>query len=113
MTNPWDLTREKPDEYEEWQTQVYNGDTLLGFKTWVENKEYTRPLTPYDTGTRCEPKVWEERHRESAADFGKVDFNDDVDYTVATLWIGRKDDGSYLLEGYANEKLEVEISDQS
>lgn len=35
----WDLTRERPDEYEEWQTQVYNGDTLLGFVGWLNARD--------------------------------------------------------------------------
>lgn len=73
-----------------------------------------REPDPYDTGERAEPKVWLEEHRESADDFGKVDFNDDVDYTVATLWVERRADGKgYVLKGYANEPLEVEIEDQS
>lgn len=72
------------------------------------------PLTPYDTGKRAEPRVWEERHRESEDDFGKVDFNDDVDYTVATLYIELQPDSKgYVLKGYTNEPLKVEIDDQS
>jgi len=31
----WDLTRERADDYEEWQEQVYNGDTLRGFADWL------------------------------------------------------------------------------
>lgn len=37
--NPWDLTRKFPDEYEEWQTQVYNGDTLRGFADWLTARQ--------------------------------------------------------------------------
>jgi hypothetical protein len=66
-------------------------------------------LTPYDKGTRAEPKVWEKRHRESDDDFGKVDFNAEDDYTIATLYIEKGEDGSYTLKGYANEPLKVEI----
>ncbi|HEX9085919.1 MAG TPA: hypothetical protein VF867_00145 [Arthrobacter sp.] len=70
-------------------------------------------LTPYDTGKRAEPKVWEERHRESENDFGKVDFNDSEDATIATLYIEQDEDGTYALRGYTNEPLKVEIDDQS
>jgi hypothetical protein len=70
-------------------------------------------LTPYDTGKRAEPKVWEARHRESANDFGKVDFNNEEDFTIATLYIERDEDGTYAIRGYTNEPLKVEIDDQS
>lgn len=66
-------------------------------------------VTPYDTGERLEPRVWKERHRESVDDYGKVDFNDDGDYTVATLYIERLGDDGYVLKGYANEPLRVEV----
>jgi len=71
------------------------------------------PLTPYDTGTRAEPAVWEKRHRESDDDFGKVDFNADDGFTLATLYIERDPDGSYVLRGYANVELKIEVEDQS
>jgi hypothetical protein len=70
-------------------------------------------LTPYDTGKRAEPKVWEARHRESEKDFGKVDFNNEEDFTIATLYIERDEDGTYAIRGYTNEPLKVEIDDQS
>lgn len=70
-------------------------------------------LTPYDTGRRAEPKVWEARHRESANDFGKVDFDNEEDFTIATLYIERDEDGTYAIRGYTNEPLKVEIDDQS
>jgi hypothetical protein len=70
-------------------------------------------LTPYDKGTRAEPKVWEARHRESDNDFGKVDFNAEDDFTIATLYIERDADGTYAIRGYTNEPLKVEIDDQS
>lgn len=34
--NPWDLTREHPDEYNAWTDEVRNGDTLLGFVEWFD-----------------------------------------------------------------------------
>lgn len=70
-------------------------------------------LTPYDTGRRAEPKVWEARHRETADDFGKVDFDAEDDFTIATLYIERDADGTYALRGYMNHPLKVEIEDQS
>ena len=50
-------------------------------------------LTPYDTGQRAEPKLWQHsraevlqvmRHGE-AEDIGNVDFDDDEGTTVATV----------------------------
>jgi len=76
----------------------------------------SQELTPYDTGARCEPSVWEEKHRESDDDYGKVDFNTDEDYTVATLWIERRETPSYtgyVLKGHTNEPLGVDFNDQS
>lgn len=69
-------------------------------------------LTPYDKGTRAEPKVWEARHRESDDDFGKVDFNAEDDYTIATLHIRKEADDSYTLAGYTNEPLNIDIDYQ-
>ena len=69
-------------------------------------------LTPYDTGKRAEPKVWEARHRESDNDFGKVDFDTEEGGTVATLYIERDEDGTYALRGYTNEPLKIEIKEE-
>lgn len=33
----WDLTREFPDEYTDWQYEANNGDTLLGFVDWLKD----------------------------------------------------------------------------
>jgi hypothetical protein len=30
----WDLSREYPDSYRDWQYEVANGDTLRGFREW-------------------------------------------------------------------------------
>lgn len=70
-------------------------------------------LTPYDTGQRAEPKVWTERHIEDEGDYGKVDFDADSDYTIATLYLEKDPDGTYVLRGYTNEpvRIEVEIND--
>jgi hypothetical protein len=69
-------------------------------------------LTPYDTGKRAEPKVWEARHRESDEDYGKVDFNAEDDYTIATLHIRKDGDDGYILGGYTNEPLRIDIDYQ-
>lgn len=68
--------------------------------------------SPYDTGVRAEPKVWKAEHRESDEDFGKVDFDTDTDYTVATVWVERSSDG-YTLKGHHNEPLTIDLDDQS
>lgn len=66
-------------------------------------------LTPYDTGSRCEPKVWPtptrlllERSTPAARlieedRFGKVDFEDDESRTVAVAYMERTDDGTHVL----------------
>lgn len=84
-----------------------------GLVWYTPAPEPPTPLTPFDTGVRAEPKVWGEGHCESDEDYGKVDFNDDGDYTLATLHIERGEDGSYALRGYANEPLAVDITDQT
>lgn len=66
-------------------------------------------LTPYDTGERCEPKLWgiptrhflqcsSEQSREAEFErFGMVDFEDDGGDTVAAVHVARGKDGSYTL----------------
>jgi hypothetical protein len=68
--------------------------------------------TPYDTGKRSEPKAWTLRHMDDDDDYGKVDFEDDAGGTLATLYIEQDEDG-WVLKGYTNEPLRVEIDDQS
>jgi hypothetical protein len=73
-------------------------------------------LTPYDTGERLEPKPWINPvsidNSRTQEDYGKVDFDAEDDYTVATLHIEKQGDG-YALKGYSNEPLRIEIEDQS
>lgn len=71
------------------------------------------PLTPFDTGKRAEPRPWQERHFESEEDWGKVDFDAEDGFTLATLYIERDEDGSYTLRGYANVPLKIDVEDQS
>lgn len=60
-------------------------------------------LTPYDTGERCEPKVWlpygtEITDATPAGNFGKVDFDDDEAHTVVTVYVSRNDDGTHTVQ---------------
>lgn len=74
-------------------------------------------LTPFDTGERCEAKPWipygtavSEAH--PAEDFGKVDFDDDEDRTVAVAWVERRPDGTHRLHVEPlvdDEELSVEV----
>ena len=71
-----------------------------------------KDLTPYDTGRRAEPRLWVTAERgdpRSTDDYGKVDFDGEEDFTIATLYMEREADGSYTLKGYANEALKVDI----
>lgn len=70
--------------------------------------------TPYDTGKRSEPKPWHVQPRnlpdpEELDRYGKVDFEDDAGGTLATLYIEKDDDGSWVLRGYAWESLKLDV----
>jgi hypothetical protein len=59
-------------------------------------------LTPYDTGERFEPKVWEVDQKTTPVDiqrcrFGKVDFDNDVSQTEFTIHIGRTREGQRVI----------------
>lgn len=62
-------------------------------------------LTPYDTGDRCEPKLWQPSaaavrsamHSGETEDIGKVDFDDDEAHTVAAVHLSRNEDGSHTV----------------
>lgn len=82
----------------------------------------TSHLSPYDTGERCEPRVWMPRTMtqwpgiEYLADpldsFGKVDFNNDEDSTIVTAHVKRLPDGRHCLvitPHVAADELEVVI----
>jgi hypothetical protein len=34
MSNMWEVTRQYPELYQDWQQEVANGGTLLGFEEW-------------------------------------------------------------------------------
>lgn len=74
-------------------------------------------LTPYDTGARLEPAVWvhgkvtspDGRAREAvAADYGRVDFDNDEGATIATLYIEPAESGFALhVEQHTDDYLHV------
>jgi len=77
-------------------------------------------LTPYDTGDRCEPKVWVPTEAIAEArglnidpdSFGKVDFDDDEGHTVCVVYVERHADGTHMVhvEPMAgDDELSVEL----
>lgn len=53
-------------------------------------------LTPYDTGERAQPFVWE--HDGDSDRYGMVDFDNDEGATIATVYVARSEiDGSYVM----------------
>lgn len=102
-----------------------SSNTLIPYHRWLKTHpggtmdEYftdVQGLTPYDKGTRLEPRTWVTSTagvtRDNADDFGKVDFDNEESSTVATLWIERQDDGSYTLKGYTNQPLKIEVEEE-
>lgn len=65
------------------------------------NPWQAKPLTPYDTGARLEPKPWvkdgdtgNEYIRPAIPDdYGKVDFDDDEGATVLTVYVEKSPHG--------------------
>lgn len=81
-------------------------------------------LTPYDTGARCEPRVWSTPTQlaleESSPDaraieedrFGRVDFDNDEASTVCTVHIERGEDGRHVvIIGLRHEKPIIVVED--
>ena len=61
-------------------------------------------LTPYNTGERCEPMLWQKNHtevlaamRDEPGDIGNVDFDDDEGRTIVTVHVSRNDDGTHTV----------------
>lgn len=83
-----------------------DGTRVLETEQWPPPK----PLTPYDTGERLEPKVWvvggisghEYPRLSEPDDYGRVDFDDDAGTTVATVYAKRVD-GTFVLVVYSHE----------
>ncbi|WP_371793071.1 hypothetical protein OG285_32595 [Streptomyces sp. NBC_01471] len=77
-------------------------------------------LSPYDTRTHCEPKLWQP-HREAVAAamrsgdedaIGNVDFTDDEDSAIVTVHVSRGDDGIYtihLMPMCSDDQIRVEL----
>jgi hypothetical protein len=67
-------------------------------------------LTPYDTGTRLEPKPWHVQPRNLPQDpaeahrYGKVDFDDDEGATRLTVHVARNKDEAYTLYAYVQDE---------
>ncbi|WP_338675929.1 hypothetical protein V1460_25395 [Streptomyces sp. SCSIO 30461] len=77
-------------------------------------------LSPYDTGARCEPKLWQPNSKAvakvmrsgEAEDIGNVDFTNDEGSTVVTVHVSRSDDGLYtvhLIPACDDDQIRVEF----
>ena len=76
-------------------------------------------LTPYDTGTRAEPRPWvnddqtagsDGSRRAEPDDYGRVDFDDDSGSTVATVYVENRQ-GRYVVVVDAHEEdIDVEVN---
>jgi transcriptional regulator of heat shock response len=70
----------------------------------------SRLLTPYDTGSRLEPKPWHVQPRNLLQDpaeahrYGKVDFDDDEGATRLTVHVARNNDEAYTLYAYVQDE---------
>ena len=53
-------------------------------------------LTPYDTGQRCEPKVWP-AYLSDPDRYGRVDFDNDEGGTVLTAYVESTPEGYRLV----------------
>ncbi len=65
--------------------------------------ESTSALSPYDTGDRCEPKVWipygtAVSHAAPVESFGKVDFEDEEGGTVCVVHVERASDHRHIVQ---------------
>ena len=81
--------------------------------------------TPYDTGARAEPKLWQPdiesvraamRHADEREHIGKVDFDDDEGHTTAVVYLERDEHGEYRLHVTplcAAEEFEVVVHDEA
>ncbi|MFD8609465.1 hypothetical protein [Streptomyces sp. NPDC059631] len=77
-------------------------------------------LSPYDTGARCEPKLWQPNAEAvadvmrsgEAGDIGNVDFTNDGGCTIVTVHVSRRDDGMYtvhLMPMWSDDQVRVEL----
>ncbi len=74
-------------------------------------------LTPYDTGTRAEPRPWvnpdgsagSDRSRKAEPDdYGRVDFDDDSGSTLATVRVERRGGQHVLVVELHDEAIQIE-----
>ncbi|MGW0536357.1 hypothetical protein [Streptomyces sp. NPDC003032] len=77
-------------------------------------------ISPYDTGARCEPKLWQPNSKAvaeamrsgDAEDIGNVDFTDVEDRTVVTVHISRASSGMFtvhLMPACGDDQIRVEL----
>jgi Cu/Zn superoxide dismutase len=77
-------------------------------------------FSPYDTGARCEPKLWQPNSEAvaevmrsgEAGDIGNVDFTNGENGTVVTVHVSRSDDGMYtvhLMPMRNDDQIRVEL----
>lgn len=81
----------------------------------------TIPLTPYDTGARCEPKIWSHstavalagatgRTLEDELDrFGRVDFENDESATMVTVHVESTETGHRIVIDSQIDPEDLEI----
>ncbi|MFI1408806.1 hypothetical protein ACH4Y0_02530 [Streptomyces sp. NPDC020707] len=83
-------------------------------------KQHQPELSPYDTGARCEPKLWQPNSETvakamrsgDAEDIGNVDFTNDEDSAIVTVHVSRSDDGMYtvhLMPTCNEDQIRVEL----
>ncbi|AYD87319.1 hypothetical protein SEA_VALENTINIPUFF_16 [Microbacterium phage ValentiniPuff] len=85
----------------------------------------SRQLTPYDRGERMQPDPWVRRVKgywvagselerpAEVDDFGKVDFNDDENASMVTVWVERRN-GEIIVHVHPLQDFEetrVEVHD--
>ncbi|MFD9868500.1 hypothetical protein ACFXI8_27030 [Streptomyces niveus] len=77
-------------------------------------------LSPYDTGARCQPKLWQPNTEAVALamrsgnedDIGNIDFTNDEDSTIVTVHVSHSDDGMYtvhLMPTCGDDQIRVEL----
>jgi len=72
-------------------------------------------LTPYDTGTRLEPRPWHVQPRNLAQDaaeaarYGKVDFDNEESATVLTAHVERTENKGYVVNAYVHGETDVTV----
>lgn len=65
-------------------------------------------LTPYDTGARLEPQLWQTFDEPAA--YGRVDFDDEEGRTVLTLHVERREAGYVLVVDSSAEPLLIQAN---